>query len=291
MPPPDILLAPGPERVATTNAWAFCRRLHLPAHPAAADGPALWAALREALAADPRGGAAAFAAFAGVPAAPAQLAPRPGAEPTLILYPRAGPPRPVPSEAWTRPASDLPAGLAAALLHRWDRQRLLALRAGLLLQLDLRPDDVVLLAGHPPANWLPALIDGTRLILAEATPARLLPLAAETGATVLAAPAGWITEAAVMRGDQPGLGALRALVALGGSMAPAARARVYGWIKADVMLFARAGARYWGNPLSPVMARPAAEPALFCSGAPDPRTGGGRRGTRSGPDETDQPRA
>ena len=261
MHPP--LFAPGPERIATTNAWAFLRRL-APTAPASMDGPAVWAALRATIAADPPTTAAAFAAFAGCPAVPARLILPPDA--TLALHPQAE--RAVTAADRRIQTSDLPAPLAAAplaaaLARTWDQAHLLAARAALLLHADLRPDDIVLLAGVPANAWLPALTDGTTLIVAATTPARLLPLAAETGATVLAAPAGWIAEAAFPRPDRPHLAALRSVIALGGPMAPAARARVYAWVKSDVMLLAQAGDRWWGNPLSPVRARPAAERGVF----------------------------
>ena len=147
---PDILFAPGPERIATTNAWAFLRSLpHAAAAAAAADGPAVWAALRQAFTADPDGTAAAFAVFAGIPATQSRLGLPPGPAPAVVLHKRAGPPRAFRPDELIRPAPDLPAPLAAALARPWDPQRLLALRAGLLLHLDLRPDDVVLLAGLP----------------------------------------------------------------------------------------------------------------------------------------------
>ncbi len=259
----DLLFTPGPERIATTNAWAFLRQVPRARDIPAADGPANWAALRQAIAADPGDTAARFADFAAVPAVPARLALPHGAAPALILHKPAGPARCFPAADLAHPSADLPAPLAAALARPWDPARLLARRAALLLHLDLRPDDIVLLAGVSAAAWLPALADGTRLILADAPAARLLPLAAETGATVLAAPAGQIAEAAFPRPDRPHLAALRSLVALGGPMAPEARARVYAWIKPDVMLLATTGDRLWGNPLSPVHARPAAEPGLF----------------------------
>ncbi len=263
-----LLFAPGPERIATTNAWAFLRHL-APTAAAITDGPAVWAALRAAIAADPPTTAAAFTAFAGCPAASARLILPPDA--TLALHPQAeravtAADRRIQTSDLAAPLAAAPlaaAPLAAALARTWDQAHLLAARAALLLHADLRPDDIVLLAGVPVDAWLPALTDGTTLIVATTTPARLLPLAAETGATVLAAPAGWIAEAAFPRPDRPHLAALRSVIALGGPMAPTARARVYAWVKSDVMLLAQAGDRWWGNPLSPVRARPAAEQGVF----------------------------
>ena len=65
MPPdPEILFAPGPERLATTNAWAFLHWLRHTgrAPPADPDAAPSWEALRGFLAAAPDGGAAALAA-------------------------------------------------------------------------------------------------------------------------------------------------------------------------------------------------------------------------------------
>ncbi|MBW4093768.1 MAG: hypothetical protein HIU82_22150 [Proteobacteria bacterium] len=250
------LFAPDPERIASSNAWALLRSL-APTAAVSTDGPAVWSALRAAIAADPPAAAAAFTPFAGCPAAPACLILPPA--PPLRLHPLAVRAAPAEDQRSTQP----PATLAAALARPWDPAHQLAARAALLLHADLRPDDVVLLAGLPPDAWLPALTSGTTLIVSTTTPAALLPLAAETGATVLAAPAGWIAAAAFPRPDRLHLAALRSVIALGGPMAPASRARVYAWIKPDVMLLAQAGDRWWGNPLSPVCARPVAERALF----------------------------
>jgi hypothetical protein len=252
---PAPLFAPGPERIATTNAWALLRSL-APTAAVSADGPAVWSALRAVIAADQPAAAAAFTHFAGCPTAPACLILPP--DPPLRLHPPAVCAAPAEDQR-TQP----PATLVAALARPWDPAHLLAAQAALLLHADLRPDDIVLLAGLPPDAWLPALTNGTTLIVSTTTPAALLPLAAETGATVLAAPAGWITEAAFPRPDRLHLAGLRSVIALGSPMAPAERARVYAWIKPDVMLFAQAGDRWWGNPLSPVSARPVAERALF----------------------------
>ena len=135
--------------------------------------------------------------------------------------------------------------------------------ARLLLHFDLRPDDVVLLAGTPTAPWQAAGQHGTRVLGAETTPDRLLDVAAATGVSVLVAPAGWIAAAAFPRRPRLTLQALRQVICLGGPMSGVARARVYAWVKPDAMLLAAAGARVWGNPVSAVLAAPPAEPALF----------------------------
>ena len=222
MPPsPEILFAPGPERLATTNAWAF---LHWLRHTGAAgphgeaDPVPRWAALRH------------FAAA----------------------------------------ASDVRAAALAAFLRLDPADPHLLLLGGLALHADLRPDDRLLLAGAPPgaAPWCAARRLGTEVLLGGTGPGDLLAAAAAAGATVLVAPTSWLAEAAFPRVSRPDLSALRSVVALGGPMAPEARARVYAWIKADVMLLARAGATAWGNPLSPVLRRPPPEPALFEAARP-----------------------
>lgn len=221
MPPsPEILFTPGPERLATTNAWAF---LHWLRHTGAAEPPGelpveadpvpRWAALRRFAAGAPDVRAAALAAFL-------RLAPD---DPHLLLL------------------------------------------GGLALHADLRPDDRLVLAGAPPgaAPWWAARRLGTEVLGGGTGPGDLLAAAAAARATVLVGPASWLAEAAFPRAPRPDLSALRSIVALGGPMAPEARARVYAWIKADVMLLARAGGTAWGNPLSPVLRRPPPEPALF----------------------------
>jgi acetoacetyl-CoA synthetase len=136
--------------------------------------------------------------------------------------------------------------------------------ADLLLHADLRPDDCVLVAGGAAWPWLAALLEGTKLVLAAATPESLLATAAAEGASVLVAPAQWLGEAAFQRPrHRPNLGRLRTIVATGGPLSPEGRIRVYTWIKSDVLLLARTGDTLWGNPLEPVYARAAATPGFF----------------------------
>ena len=225
MPPdPEILFAPGPEQLATTNAWAFLHWLRHTGRTAARTDPDAapsWEALRRFLAAAPDRGATALAAFLRCDPA----------DPDLFA-------------------------LGALALHA-----------------DLRPDDRLLLAGVAPdaPPWPLARRLGTTVRHADTPPRGLLAAAAAHRATVLATPAAWLTEAAFPRRDRPDLGPLRVLLALGGPMAPEARARVHAWIKADAMLLADAGGTVWGNPLSPVLRHPPPEPALF-----DARTPGRR---------------
>ena len=218
MPPdPEILFAPGPERLATTNAWAFLHWLRHTgrAHPAAPAAAPSWDSLRRFLAAAPDRGAAALAAFLRCDPADPELFP-----------------------------------LGALALHA-----------------DLRPDDRLLLAGvaadAPP--WPLARRLGTTVLHADTQARGLLAAAATQRATVLAAPAAWLADAAFPNPSRPDLAPLRTLFALGGPMAPEARARVHAWIKADAMLLADAGGTVWGNPLSPVLRRPPPESALFGS--------------------------
>ena len=139
----------------------------------------------------------------------------------------------------------------------------------LALHADLRPDDRLLVAGLAadappwPLPWPLARRLGTTVLHAALPPRGLLAAAAAERATVLAAPAAWLADAAFPHPARPDLAPLRTLIALGGPMAPEARARVHAWIKADVLLLADAGGTVWGNPLSPVLRRPPAEPALF----------------------------
>ncbi|MEO8715219.1 MAG: hypothetical protein ABI369_09425, partial [Acetobacteraceae bacterium] len=57
-------------------------------------------------------------------------------------------------------------------------------------------------------------------------------------------------------------------IALGGPLAPEARTRIYTWLKADVLLLARAGDRMWGSALDPVRARAGAPLRFFRSTRP-----------------------
>jgi len=196
------------ERRACTNAFAFLRCLTA-AGPLA---PLSWAALVEAVAADPAGARAVFRRLAAIPELPAQL------------------------------------------FH---------LRAILLLHLDLRPDDIVLLAGLPAAPWQAALPEGCRLVRATAPPADLASLVAETGASVLAAPPARLAAAAVRQPVRAELRGLRAVIAVGGPLTPAARADARAWLKPDLTVLAWAGRRFWGSPLDPEGAEPAPLPYLF----------------------------
>ena len=135
----------------------------------------------------------------------------------------------------------------------------------MLLHADLRPDDRVLVAAGPPWPWLLAGGYGTGVVLVSPPPPpALLAVAAEEQATVLVADAGVLPDAAFQRaGHWPDLSRLRCVVALGGPLAPEARARVYTSLKSDVLLLARAGDRLWGSPLDPVPSRPGPPLSFF----------------------------
>ena len=63
---------------------------------------------------------------------------------------------------------------------------------------------------------------------------------------------------------------LRTIVATGGPLSPEGRRRIYTWVKADVMLLARSGDTFWGNPLEPVLAQQGGAPAFFMPPAATP---------------------
>jgi acetoacetyl-CoA synthetase len=167
----------------------------------------------------------------------------------------------------------LPAEIASPLTRLWPPATLIRPLAELLLHADLRPDDRLLVIGSA-WPWLAALLERTTVILAAATPATLLAVAAEEGATVLVAPAQVLAEAAFQRARRrPILANLRTIVATGGPLSPEGRTRIYTWIKSDLMLLARTGDTLWGNPLEPVYAHPAASPGFVTppASAPAPR--------------------
>ena len=138
-----------------------------------------------------------------------------------------------------------------------------------LLLADLRPDDQVVVLG-PARPWLAAQRDGTAFFPASGDP---LAATARVQGSVLIAPAQVLAEAAFRRAERPDLSSLRTIVATGGPLSPEGRRRIYTWIKRDLMLLARTGDTYWGNPLDPVLARPAASPAFLMPPAltPAPR--------------------
>ncbi len=141
--------------------------------------------------------------------------------------------------------------------------------AGLLLHLDLRPDDMLLVAGA--SDWPGATRHVASLGRHAGAPENLLHAAADTGASVLVAPAARLDRVAFRLGaGRHDLSRLRLVVALGGPMAANVRVRFYTWVKPDLMLLARAGDTLWGDPLSPVLRTPPAQPALGVALRPPP---------------------
>ncbi len=103
--------------------------------------------------------------------------------------------------------------------------------------------------------------------------ADLLTTAATERATILVAAASTLAEAAFRRpGRRPDLSNLRTIIATGGPLSPEGRRRIYTWVKSDMMLLARTGDTFWGNPLEPVLAQPPATPAFLTPPASGPAT-------------------
>jgi hypothetical protein len=271
-----ILYAPNREQVVTTNAWAF---LHWLRTTRGVDLPD-WQALQRWSVGDRPAFSAAVAAFARLGDAPLRLARHPGPQEALVLRRAGGAPIALSRDAMLNldhhDGSDLqplPPDITAPFIRLWPPALLIRPLADLLLHADLRPDDRLLVVGSAPWPWLAAVLEGTSVILAAATPATLLATAAHDAATVLVAPAQTLAEAAFQRArNRPNLGALRTIVATGGPLSPEARTRIYTWIKSDLMLLARTGDTFWGNPLEPVYARPAASPGFFTPPASAPAT-------------------
>jgi hypothetical protein len=290
---PDILYTPNREHVVTTNAWAF---LHWLRTTRGIDLPD-WAALQRWSASDHAAFGLAITAFVRLPDTPLRLARHPGAQEALVLrrqgerialtrdelrHPHPSPPPlrgrgssapPLPRSGGGLGWAQLPSDVTAPLTRLWPPALLIRPLAELLLHADLRPDDRLLAVGSPAWPWLAALLEGTTVILAAATPATLLATAADEAATVLVAPAQTLANAAFQRARRrPHLARLRAVIATGGPLSPEGRTRIYTWIKSDLMLLARAGDTFWGNPLEPVYARPAASPGFFTPPASGPAT-------------------
>jgi len=211
----EILFQPHPERVATTNAWAFLHWLRVTRGVELPD----WTALVQWSGTDAVGFSAAVAEFARLPQ---------GHDPSRPL----------------REGVFLTCSVAEVLLHA-----------------DVRPDDRLLVVG-PEWPWNAARLNGT--IVVHASAADVLGAAAEAQATVLVCPAQALADAAFQRPRRrPDLASLRTIIATGGPLSPEGRRRIYTWVKPDVMLLARTGDTFWGNPLEPVLARPPATPAFL----------------------------
>lgn len=262
----EVLYAPDKEKIATTNAWAFLHWLKSVRNVDLAG----WEALQRWSADDPAGFAAAIADFAHLDAASLRLCRHTGPQEALVWRNQTA------RVSLTRndcavSVTALPPDMAAALKRDWPVETLIRPVAELLLHADLRPDDRLVLAGAT-WPWLAALLEGTTLILA--APDDLLKVAEEETATVLVAEPNVLAHAAFQRaGRRAALSHLRTVVSAGGPLSPAARRRIYTWLKADVMLLARAGETFWGSPLDRVVAQPPATPAFFTRSAAAPVTG------------------
>ena len=212
----DILYAPPPERVVTTNAWAFLHWLAAAGAVRLAD----WDALQRWSVAAPAEFQAAVAAFAG-----------------------------------------LRAGQDSRAIRR---------TAALLLHLDLRPDDRVLIdAGASHA--LGDIAYGAATILHRQGAQALLQTASDAAASVILAHAATLSSATFRQpAGRHALATLRLVAAFGNALSPTVRTRIYTWVKADVMLLASAGDTVWGDPLSPVLRVPQPRPALGATLRPPP---------------------
>ena len=154
----DILYAPNPEHVVTTNVWAFLHWLRTAYGIDLAD----WGALQRFSVQRSTEFRAAVAQFARLPQGPARLARHSGTREALVFR-RAGGSRPGFSRdelvrASLAPSA-LPAELAAPLARLWPPAILVRPCAELLLHADLRPDDRLLVLG-PAWPWLVALMEG-----------------------------------------------------------------------------------------------------------------------------------
>ena len=278
---PDILYAPNQEHIVTTNVWAFLHWLRV-THGIDLAG---WAALQRWSVDDRAAFARSIGAFARLPDGPLLLARHQGEREALVLRRaegqrialswddlldplpntplRGGAELPLPRSGGGSGRGTIPAAITIPLTRLWSPAELARPLVDTLLHADLRPDDRVVIANSSAWPWLAALLEGTTVILAAATPATLLATAAEEHASVLVAPAQALAEAAFHRArHRPHLAALRTIIATGGPLSPEGRTRIYTWIKSDLMLLARTGDTMWGNPLEPVCARPAASPGF-----------------------------
>lgn len=189
------LYRPDPERLATSNAWAFLHWCRPDGVPPTWPGLLRWSAISPKAFGD---SVKHFAAFGG-----------------------------------TTGTNDTGA-LARTLLHA-----------------DLRPDDKVLVT----CPWAHARPEGT-IFIDVAGSAALVDIAAHR-ATVLVAEAASLGALTFRHpAARPNLSCLRTVLAVGSPLAPETRARLYVWLKPDVLLLAQAGELLWGSPLDPVPLEP-----------------------------------
>ncbi len=265
----ETLYAPDRERVVTTNAWAL---LHWLRTVHGLDLPD-WASLQRWSVSHPAAFRDAITSFADLPALPLRLARHTGPQDALVLRPLAGDRIALSrNDALSTSGSQraLAADILAPLVRVWPPAVLIRPLAELLLHADLRPDDRLLVVG-PAWPWLAALVEGTAVILAVAAPATLLATAAEERASVLVASTQLLAEVAFQRRRlRPNLAHLRTIIATGGPLSPEGRRRIYTWVKSDLMLLARTGDTFWGNPLEPVLSLPPATPAFLTPPASTP---------------------
>ena len=245
----EVLYAPNREIVVTTNAWAFLHWLRMVRGVDLAG----WAPLQQYSVDKPVDFRLAVAAFAGLSD---EIERHPAPAPGL---PGAG------GSHRNAPSRDA-AAISAAAPDRpqidLSRTALLRPLADTLLHADVRPDDRLLVAGAV-WPWRAAELLGAAVVIAPAA-AVLLTTVATVRATILVAEATTLAETAFRRpSHRPDLSNLRTIIATGGPLSPEGRRRIYTWVKSDVMLLARTGDTFWGNPLEPVLAQPPATPAFL----------------------------
>ena len=134
--------------------------------------------------------------------------------------------------------------------------------AELLLFLDVRPDDRLLVADAQEFPWGALEHTGATMTRYAGAPAAVLEAAADSGATILAVPAPWLDTGSFQRRQRLDLRHLRTILTLGGPLSVEAAGRIYAWVKPNVMLLGRAGDRVWGDPIGPVRAKNGYTPAL-----------------------------
>ncbi len=260
----EILYTPNREQVVTTNGWAFLHWLRVTRQAELTD----WAALQRWSANDPAAFAPAVTEFASLTVSPLRLTRHAGPQEALVLRSRHATRLTLTRQECLAPATRMPSDVATLLARTWPREALIGPLAELLLHTDVRPDDRLLVNGAA-WPWLAALLEGTTIILDQA--GDLLGSAEEEGATILVAPAHLVASAAHLRpGRRHQLAGLRTIVATGGPLSPEGRRRVYTWVKSDVMLLARSGNTFWGNPLEPVLVQPTGTPAFLTPPAATP---------------------
>ena len=259
----EILHTPDKEQVVTTNGWAFLHWLSVTRQVELSG----WTALQHWSADDPVAFAAAVAGFANLPVSPLKLTRHAGPQEALVSRTSHSQRVALTRQECLAPDTNLPSAVASLLARNWQRETLIRPLAELLLHTDVRPDDRLLVNGEV-WPWLAGLLAGTTIILAPL--GDLLSTAEAERATVLVAPARILADAAHQRPRRFQLAGLRTIVATGGPLSPEGRRRIYTWVKSDVMLLARSGNMFWGNPLEPVLARPIGTPAFLTPPAATP---------------------